>query len=391
MAWTSEPSLRGGCMSMIKVFLKDFITRRRAAWSVIALALVAVILAAFQLPKFALASIAGTIGIMVCFFPTMYTIYTYAVPEHIRLYLTMPVSNWKIILSFVLALFVQTLLERIAFVVLVIGFLFENPLPIITFLICSGLVTVLLNVVILLGMNSKKAVACIAGLLLFAGLIAVCVLVGSLPLQLGLVAAIGAMSVLLMLRHGGEDLMVRRAGAKTSGFGRNYFWSVLLSEKMYLLNTAMVVAFAGVFLFGFAERGNPIMECIPWVVAAVNTPVTTMLSGDKWLVRQSEMLPDQHGAIMGMYRRFLAVYFTATNLIVLMLCIAHASHFSLYLVIQFLAAVIIEIGLASYLETKQRITDWQTKQQLWRNPRKYIMPVAVFIACCAIGMVSAVL
>lgn len=378
-------------MGMIKVFLKDFITRRRVVWSVIALGLVAATLAAFRLPKFELASVAGTIGIMVCFFPTMYTIYTYTVPEHIRLYLTMPVTDWQLILSYAAALFVQTLLERMAFVVLVVIFLFENPLPIIAFQLCSGLVTVLLNVAILLGVNSKKVVTCIAGLLLFAGLLAVCVLIGGLPLQLGLATAIGGASVLLMLRHSSEDLMVRRAGAKTSGFGHNYFWSVLLSEKMYLLNTAMVVAFAGVFLFGFAERGNPIMESIPWVVAAVNTPVTTMLSGDKWLVRQSEMLPDQHGAIMGMYRRFLAVYFTATNLIVLMLCIAHAGQYSLHLVIQFLAAVIIEIGLASYLETKQRIAGWQTKQQLWRNPRKYIMPIAVFVVCCAIGMVAAVL
>lgn len=357
---------------------------------VIALAIVAVFLSAFKPPRFSSQAMGGLLGITICFFPTMYTIYSYAIADNVRLYLTLPIRKGSTVLSFCLALFAYTLLERIAFIIVVLLFLFENPLPIIAFLLVSGFVTVLLSVLVQLGINSKRPFAYVMGFLLFAALATICLFVQVLIVQLGLAAIIGGVSIVLMLRHDSLDLAVFRQGAKTTGTGRNYFFSVLLSEKMYLLNTAMVMAFAGIFLFAFAERGNPIMVSVAWCVAAVNTPVTTMLSGDKWLVRQAEMLPDQHRAVMGMYRRFLVVYYLVTNTVVLALTILHAGDFKPYLLIQFAIVVLLEVILVSYLETKKRIIGWQTKQQLWRNPRKYIMPAIVFIVCCAIGMMAAI-
>ena len=84
------------------------------------------------------------------------------------------------------------------------------------------------------------------------------------------------------------------------------------------------------------------------------------------------------------------VYYLVTNTVVLALTILHAGDFKPYLLIQFTIVVLLEVILVSYLETKKRIIGWQTKQQLWRNPRKYIMPAIVFIVCCAIGMMASI-
>lgn len=373
---------------MTKMFLKDFITVQRIKMSIIAFVVLTVMLSAFQLDKYSSPSAAGIIGIMICFFPTMYTMYAYAVIEHIRLYLTLPVSSKRTILSFSIALFVDTLLERMILVFAAVFFLFENPLPTIVFIFFSGFVTVLINVIILLGVNSKNFFTCQVGFLLFIGLIADCIFVSNLFIQIGIALFIGLVGILLMMHHDSINLAVSRQGAKSKRIGRNYFFNVLLSEKMYLLNTVVVLIFAGIFLFNFAGRGNPIMISIVWGLAAVNTPVTTMMSGDKSLIRQSEMLPDKGGAIMGMYRRFLIAYFFITNMIVLLLCFVSSGRFIPYLIIQFIAALAIEVVVTIFLETKKRITNWQTKQQLWRNPRKYITTGLVLVVNCIIGVIA---
>ena len=44
-----------------------------------------------------------------------------------------------------------------------------------------------------------------------------------------------------------------------------------------------------------------------------------------------------------------------------------------------LLLVILETVLAIMLEKTYRVKGWQTKQELWKNPRKYILPFAIFV------------
>lgn len=373
---------------MTKVFLKDFITRRRVIWSAVSVAMLALLLGILQTDRFSSGAAANVLGIMICFFPTMYVIYSYAVFEHIRSYLALPVSSHKTILSFAVALFVDTLIERMALVAVAVLFLFENPLPVLALLPVSGFATVLINVVILLGINRRNPLTCAAGGLLFAALTASCIFGQNLLFQLSRAALAGLICIPFILRHCSLDLSVMRSGVKSARVGRNYFFNVLLSEKMYLLNTVLVLVFAAVFLFLFVKTENPILGSFIWGIAAVNTPVGTMLSGDKALVRQADMLPGHHGSVMGMYRRFLIVYYLIVNVFVLALCVVHAGRIEPYMLIQFAVAAVAEIIGTLYLESKYRISGWQTKQQLWRSPRKYVVPAIVLALSCAIGLLT---
>lgn len=372
---------------MTKVFLRDFITKDKLKWYGIAFILFGAFLYYFPLPQLPMERTAGVLGIMVCFFPTMYTIYTYTAADNIRLYLTLPVKPQGVIFSFVLSLFIVTLIERIAFVALAIVFLLEYPIPVIVFLLFSGAATVLINVAVLLGANTKQLGVCFAGAVLLAGLVLTCAMVSGLTLQLALALLVGLLAALLLRRHDSLDLAIFRQSKQDKSHLANYFFRVLLTEKIYLTNTFMVVLFAVAFLFMFAEPGNPAMMSVAWCIAAVNTPATTMISGDKWLARQSDMLPDCYKSICGMYRRFLAIYFSTVNIIVLAACFIRSGQFVPYIPIQFAAATLLEVHITVYLEKHRRITGWQTKQQLWRNLRKYILPVIVFIVVCGIPMI----
>jgi ABC-type branched-subunit amino acid transport system permease subunit len=80
-----------------------------------------------------------------------------------------------------------------------------------------------------------------------------------------------------------------------------------------------------------------------------------MLSGDKALMRQEKMLPRHSRLMVGGYASFLSVYFAAVNAYVISL----------------------------YLERKFPIRQWQKKQEVWRNPRKYILPIIVCVVALA--------
>jgi len=243
-------------------------------------------------------------------------------------------------------------------------------------------------VAILLGVNTKQPVVCFIGAVLLVGLTLICTMLNGLVIQPTLVMLIGLLAALLLLRHDSLDLAIFRQSKKGKSRFHNYFFRVLLTEKIYLTNTLMVVLFAVVFLFLFAEQGNPVMMSVAWCVAAVNTPATTMISGDKWLARQSDMLPGCYKDIWGMYRRFLTIYFSTVNIIVLAACLIRSERVVPYMLMQFAAATSLEVYITVYLEKHKRIAGWQTKQQLWRNPRKYILPAIVFIVACGISMIS---
>jgi hypothetical protein len=47
------------------------------------------------------------------------------------------------------------------------------------------------------------------------------------------------------------------------------------------------------------------------------------------------------------------------------------------------AFVILETGISLFLERKHPIRVWQKKQEVWRNPRKYVLPLIVCVIALA--------
>lgn len=160
----------------------------------------------------------------------------------------------------------------------------------------------------------------------------------------------------------------------------NYFFAILTREKVVLINTASIFISAGVFAFMSTE--TPILQNLIWGVVAMNTPATTMFSGDRALMRQEKMLPRHSRLMSGVYASFLAVYFAAANAYVMGI---HAllGQFSVITVLTGISFAVVETGISLYLERRFPIREWQKKQEVWRNPRKYILPAIV----CAISLV----
>lgn len=372
-------------MSKAQLFLYDFITKAKIKKYVIALILFGG--AAFYWrennPDWTLATAAmSNIGLSIAFMTTLYSIFTYSTMDRIKAYLMLPCKKSEIFFSFVFAQYFTLLLERMAFVVIVTVLFTKKPAVIIIYLLFSSLCTVVLDTVFMMGANQKKYFYSALALILTAGLYGLLGYSQHVLLNVLALALILLLSTALLGRFEAKHLAINReSGVKNSSLRRiNYFLTVLLRERIVLVNTVSIFVFTGVF--ALISIDTPFLLHMLWGVAAMNTPATTMFSGDKALWRQEKMLPRHSRLMSGVYASFLCVYFAAVNLYVMLLFVL-LRQFSIVTVLTALVFTVIETIVPLYLERQFPITVWQKKQEVWRNPRKYILPLIVCVLALA--------
>jgi hypothetical protein len=107
-----------------------------------------------------------------------------------------------------------------------------------------------------------------------------------------------------------------------------------------------------------------------------------MFSGDKALLRHEKMLPRHSRLMSGVYAFFLGSYFTVANAYVVLIFLV-LGHFTVFVPITAIVFTVVDTALSLYLERKYPIKTWQKKQEVWRNPRKYIVPATVCVVAMA--------
>ena len=363
-----------------KMFIRDFITPTKLKKYLIYIAIFAFLMELLFKDKVLIYfsdSASSVIGIGIAFSSTAYVIYTYSVLENIRLYLTLPIRKGKVFGAFFLALWLCSIIQRISFVIILIAYFNDHIIENIVLLLVNSGVAVLINIGILLGKNAKKTGSIILNFIL----VCILLLIGYCDLlflyKLFFALLIGICAILSFGKKDITDLIIYHE-PKTSKrrLTTNYFLRVVTTEKIYLINTFCIVVFL-IVLF-LISKSNPIMMNLTWCVGAVNTPFLTMISSDPWVSRHIDMLPERKNNIFMQYRIFLTVYFIFINVL-----IVAAKYFLIggawwKDIIFAVLLIIFETHFSTMLENKHRIVGWQTKQELWKNPRKYILPLGVF-------------
>lgn len=376
-------------MWQTNVFLRDFITKKKIKRYVLYLLFFTLGMWGLKMSGNSIvlkSEIMGISGITVAFASTSYTIYTYSVAEKIRLYLTLPIQRYRIFLAYFLALFAVTMIQRISFLLIILLFA-ESGIMLLehmALLLAIVFVTVLLNVGILLGKNSSSKWKVLCSFLCLGALAVISILEQPEWMRILEVLAVGVLGSLLWKNQRATDLIlvhhIKKSRKKRRNSG-NYFFRVLQAEKIYRTNTLFILGF--LLIWCFISRKNSMLFGITWSIGAVNTPLLTMLSGDEYLTRQVAMLPQRKSSIYLQYGVFLGIYFLIVNSMILGAEIIIFEEWTLFRIllsgIEMLLISLLEVFLGIYLEKKHRITGWQTKQELWKHPRKYLLPAIVFL------------
>lgn len=166
-----------------------------------------------------------------------------------------------------------------------------------------------------------------------------------------------------------------------------YFFRYLSSHKNYLLNTAVMWCAALVMPCFLRKMAGLSAAPVGFAILSINTPVCILLSCDRDLERAVRFLPGQKRRFCIPYCLFIFLCNMAANAIFLcswqilnggvtVRMIAAAAFFALQSAI-----------LSVALEWFYPLRDWKIESDLWRHPRKYIVPAIMLLLAGAVSCI----
>jgi hypothetical protein len=161
-----------------------------------------------------------------------------------------------------------------------------------------------------------------------------------------------------------------------------------MNHRKYLANTVVLWAFGSVFSTVLGRNTPAGFLPIGFALMCLNTPLGILLSSDKALYRQVQLLLKQTTGVLLPYALFLAgINMIACAIYLTVWTIAVGT----FAPVMFLFAAlfsIISAGLTVVLEIKFPLLNWQVESDLWHHPRKYIVPGMMVIFALVITFLT---
>lgn len=158
-----------------------------------------------------------------------------------------------------------------------------------------------------------------------------------------------------------------------------YLLRYLITNKNYLLNTAGLWVIAGIMppILGRFEGLNVIP--FGFALLCINTPICTLLSCDPCFEQAVRTLPGQTKRFCTHYCLFIFSVNMAVNGVYLISWqIWHGGVDSTVIITALLFALQSAV-LSVLLEWLWPVRNWKTENDLWHHPRKYIVPLIMFL------------
>lgn len=302
---------------------------------------------------------------------TFQLLYSYFLTDRMEGYFQLPISINYFKITFIFVTFILNFFERILFLILFLNvtigyFQFIK-------LILFSLLVILSVFYVFIKLNTKLNVL---SLLLIIGMVGID---GSILLLNNIFyMLVGSIIVgYLILRNKELIYIVKNESSPVFNKRRhNYFMISLMQEKYFFINSIFTLLF--ILLIIFQDYPEQLKTITLLTIVSVNTPLTTLFSADKDLIVHVKSLP-QSTLFFLMYFRVLLSYYLITNLLVsftLKLFVLKSLRIDFLLLAIGLA--IIEAIMYLMIEIYFPLQNWNLKRELWKHPRKYIVPAIIF-------------
>lgn len=167
-----------------------------------------------------------------------------------------------------------------------------------------------------------------------------------------------------------------------------YFLRYLITNKNYLFNTAGLCVIAGVMPFILGQFEGVNVMPLGFAVLCLNTPICILLSCDPGLEQTVRTLPGQAKRFCTNYCSFIFSVNMAVNSVYLISWQIGKSSVNSTEIITALIIALQSAILSVLLEWFCPVRNWKIEDDLWRHPRKYIVPLIMFLIAGLIGMWS---
>lgn len=167
-----------------------------------------------------------------------------------------------------------------------------------------------------------------------------------------------------------------------------YLLRYLITNKNYLLNTAGLCVIAGVMPFILGQFEGVNVMPLGFAVLCLNTPICILLSCDPDLEQAVRTLPGQAKRFCTNYCFFIFSINMAVNSVYLISWQIGKSGVNSTEIIIALIITLQSAILSVLLEWFCPVRNWKIENDLWHHPRKYIVPLIMFLVAGLIGMWS---
>ena len=167
-----------------------------------------------------------------------------------------------------------------------------------------------------------------------------------------------------------------------------YLLRYLITNKNYLLNTAGLCVIAGVMPFILGQFEGVNVMPLGFAVLCLNTPICILLSCDPGLEQAVRTLPGQAKRFCTNYCFFIFSINMAVNSVYLISWQIGKSGVNSTEIIIALIITLQSAILSVLLEWFCPVRNWKIENDLWHHPRKYIVPLIMFLVAGLIGMWS---
>ncbi len=167
-----------------------------------------------------------------------------------------------------------------------------------------------------------------------------------------------------------------------------YLLRYLITNKNYLLNTAGLCVIAGVMPFILGQFEGVNVMSLGFAVLCLNTPICILLSCDPGLEQAVRTLPGQAKRFCTNYCFFIFSINMAVNSVYLISWQIDKGGVNSTEIITALIIAMQSAVLSVMLEWFCPVRNWKIENDLWHHPRKYIVPLIMFLVAGLIGMWS---
>lgn len=165
-----------------------------------------------------------------------------------------------------------------------------------------------------------------------------------------------------------------------------YLLRYLITNKNYLFNTAGLCVIAGVMPFILGQFEGVNVMPLGFAVLCLNTPICILLSSAPGLEQAVRTLPGQAKRFCTNYCFFIFSVNMAVNSVYLISWQIGKSSVNSTEIITALIIALQSAILSVLLEWFCPVRNWKIEDDLWRHPRKYIVPLIMFLVAGLIGM-----
>ena len=308
---------------------------------------------------FAAVALAGSI---------FYYIRGYIANDRILSYYALPISNQTLNRNFILAILIDTIFSKLILVFIAL-YLSKAPFDFyikVTFIML--VITFFALATNAFNLSLRKFL-----LILAISLIAIYVII-KYSLVYGAIASLVAVFVSSMLFK--DIYFSTRTNSKINKLHiKNYFLKFTFAESVYIINSVSIIL---MIVFASLALPNDMGLVIAFSIGSVNTPLLTMFSSSDGLRNYDKMFPKTKASLQKDYIKVLAIYFIIINTMIVLINLNKVKPTYL-LIVNMVIVTIIEVFVSYKLESDRPITNTKTQNEIWKHPRKYILPIIIFV------------